>query len=677
MAKIEDLIAQIPDDKLRKAIADEVKALKKTKKFGLVFEEHLPETVRLPRLPVRAGELVALKRETGNQLWRVTKIDGDQAICEQAIEGYTKPDQRGQTFLVRDLVVVRNFGDPIYPALIPVDRVTRGGPDKPWHSLINADNFHALQLLLYAYAGQVDVIYIDPPYNTGARDWKYNNDYVDKADTFRHSKWLSMMKKRLLLAKRLLKPDGVMIVAIDDNELAHLGSLLEEIFVAFERFIVTIEHNRRGRRGKNFAKSNEWAIFLVPKNKEVIQEERTETEIGGETRNLRRTGSGSLRKERFKKFYPIWINEKTLQIERIDDFIPKDADWERSQDGDLISIWPIDDEGREKNWHYAAPRARKELASGKLFARRQSNGIHVYYTLRPKESKKYKTVWYKPSLDASTHGSELLDAILGSHAAFDFPKSIYAVVDCLKAACAHKPDALVLDFFGGSGTTLHALMLLNASFGGQRRGILVTNNEARSVEADEMLVKGLVPGDAEYEAKGVCDSVTWPRCKYVINGKRDDGQFLEGNYLTSQSMSSGFEENLEYFRLDFLDPAAVARGDAFQAILPILWLMAGAQGEREDSKGSQAWFIPKHSPFAVLIQERRFRDFAARLAERPDITHVFLVTDSEENFGVMRRALAQTKRDYRCVQLYKSYLENFRLNTQATAGAVGVGGTAG
>lgn len=192
-----------------------------------------------------------------------------------------------------------------------------------------------------------------------------------------------------------------------------------------------------------------------------------------------------------------------------------------------------------------------------------------------------------------------------------------------------------------------------------------------------MLVKGLVPGDAEYEAKGVCDSVTWPRCKYVINGKRDDGQFLEGNYLTSQSMSSGFEENLEYFRLDFLDPAAVARGDAFQAILPILWLMAGAQGEREDSKGSQAWFIPKHSPFAVLIQERRFRDFAARLAERPDITHVFLVTDSEENFGVMRRALAQTKRDYRCVQLYKSYLENFRLNTQATAGAVGVGGTAG
>jgi len=97
---------------------------------------------------------------------------------------------------VTELVVVRSFGDPIYPALVPVDRVARGGPDKPWHMLINADNFHALQLLLYAYEGKVDVIYIDPPYNSGARDWKYNNDYVDKTDSFRHSKWLSMMKKR-------------------------------------------------------------------------------------------------------------------------------------------------------------------------------------------------------------------------------------------------------------------------------------------------------------------------------------------------------------------------------------------------------------------------------------------------------------------------------------------------
>jgi adenine-specific DNA-methyltransferase len=230
MAKIEDLIAQISDERLRKGIAAEVKALKKTKKFGLVFEEHLPETVRLPRLPVKPGDLVALKRESGNQLWRVKSIKKNVASCDRAVEGYPDPKDANKEFPVPDLVVVRNFGDPIYPALVPIDRVERGEPGKPWHILINADNFHALQLLLYCYESKVDVIYIDPPYNKGARDWKYNNDYVDKNDAFRHSKWLSMMKKRLLLANRLLKPDGVLIVTIDENEVHHLWCLLEAIF---------------------------------------------------------------------------------------------------------------------------------------------------------------------------------------------------------------------------------------------------------------------------------------------------------------------------------------------------------------------------------------------------------------------------------------------------------------
>ncbi len=163
MAKIEDLILQVPDDRLRNALAEEVKALKRTKKFGLVFEQHLPETLRLPLLPVREGALVALKRQPGNDLWRVKAIRKGAAICDRAVEGYPKQADTSREFPVADLVVVRNFGEPIYPALVPVDRIQRGGPDKPWHVLINADNFHALQLLLYCYEGKVDVIYIDPP----------------------------------------------------------------------------------------------------------------------------------------------------------------------------------------------------------------------------------------------------------------------------------------------------------------------------------------------------------------------------------------------------------------------------------------------------------------------------------------------------------------------------------
>ena len=164
MAKIEDLIAQIPDERLKKAIVAEVRELKKNKKFGLVFEDHLPETVRLPKMPVKEGELVAKKRESGNELWRVKSIRKGIATLEKAIEGYPRPSEAGIQVPVSELVVVRSFGDPIFPSLVPVDRVERGGPDKPWHMLINADNFHALQLLLYAYEGRVDVIYIDPPY---------------------------------------------------------------------------------------------------------------------------------------------------------------------------------------------------------------------------------------------------------------------------------------------------------------------------------------------------------------------------------------------------------------------------------------------------------------------------------------------------------------------------------
>jgi adenine-specific DNA-methyltransferase len=173
--------------------------------------------------------------------------------------------------------------------------------------------------------------------------------------------------------------------------------------------------------------------------------------------------------------------------------------------------------------------------------------------------------------------------------------------------------------------------------------------------------------------EGICETITWPRCKLAILGKSSDGAPISGTYEgldgepSEALFAKGLDENIEYFRMDFLDPSDVARGDAFQAILPILWMMAGCKGVREDSKGSQLWFIPKHSPFAVLIKEKEFRAFCERLSGRKDIEWVFLVTDSEENFALMRRALGNK---VECVQLYKSYLENFRLNTPEALGQV-------
>ncbi len=157
------------------------------------------------------------------------------------------------------------------------------------------------------------MIYIDPPYNTGARDWKYNNSYVDSNDQWRDSKWLSMMKKRLLLAKRLLKPNsGVLIITIDDWETHHLQILLDEIFSEFELTNVVIEHNPKGSPSNNFTYSHEYAHYLIPRNQSIIG---LETKEKDDVRNLRRAGKASTRKERPTMFYPIYI--KDGQIIRI------------------------------------------------------------------------------------------------------------------------------------------------------------------------------------------------------------------------------------------------------------------------------------------------------------------------------------------------------------------------
>lgn len=710
MAKIEDLIAQIQNERLQKAIAAEVKALKKTKKFGLVFEEHLPETVRLPRLPVKPGELVALKRESGNQLWRVRSIKKGVAICDRAVEGYPDPQDANREFPVSNLVVVRSFGDPIYPALVPVDRVARGGPDKPWHMLINADNFHALQLLLYAYEGKVDVIYIDPPYNTGARDWKYNNNYVDKTDSFRHSKWLSMMKKRLLLAKRLLKSDGVMIITIDEHEVQHLGVLLRQTFLNARVQMVTIVTNTAGSTSPGlFSRAEEFAYFSFfgsaapsPMKSDLLADTKSKSQYWFPL--FRSRGLNDRPSKRPNLVYPIAVDPKTQRIagygrsleERLaakeirGDIDKWKPDPNEKLDG-LPVVWPILETGEMTTWQVSGKTLIKLSREGFVRVRKPSDsgGARAWTIAYVKSGNRKlvasgvivasghepcgalilgqsetttipKSTWKVPSHDARLYGTTMLRTILGA-TSFTYPKSPYAVRDAIQTVIATKRNGLILDFFAGSGTTYQAVAMLNSADNGKRRTILVTNNEVDEPRAVALDKKGLFQGDDEFEKFGVAEAIAWPRCKYLTNGVRVDKTPLDGEDLDGHTLADGFDENIEYFRLDFLDPDEVARGDAFKTIVPILWMVAGCSGEREESKGSTPWFIPKHSPFAVLIQEKQFRTFREKLAERKDIEWVFLITDSEENFGQMRRTLG---RKYECVQLYKSYLENFRINTQ-------------
>ena len=734
MARIEDLINDVADPRLRSQLADEVGKLKAKKKFGLVFEEHLPEIVELPGLPVKTGTRVARRADKAAGFFVVTAEINGKKVSIAPERGGTE-----ETVAKGDLVVVKRFGDPMYPALIPVDRVTRA-PGKPYHTLINADNFHALQVLLYCYEAQVDVIYIDPPYNSGARDWKYNNDYVDKVDQYRHSKWLSMMKRRLDLAKRLLKPDGVLIVTIDENEVGHLSVLLESIFPEYLRHMVTTVINPKGTGKLNFARVDEYIFFCVPnlgkasvikgipreagttgdpgegslfypssmlqtlpegmtgEGDEGADEEEEEDddedgeedmaeseedddlpEISGEElpfppeeidawelRHARRRGSeSSYRAQRQNQFYPIYINPTDRLVVRTGPaLLPLDKKPNFARVGGLLPVWPIDKDGNERCWRLISPKMQelvdaKRIRLGKYNAASNSWTINIW--VRKPESKKLKTVWWKKSHDAGTHGTTLLHTILGKRATFPFPKSVYSVADALAAVVRTRPDALIVDFFAGSGTTLQSTCMLNTLYGGQRRSILVTNNEVDAKLAGRLNKAGVVPGSAEYEKHGICTSVTWPRVENVLTGRRGDKSKLPGRYLDGRLMSEGFQENAQYLKLDFLDPVDVERGEKYEAILPILWMMAGAAGELDLTKGSGNYHFPKSSPFCVLLREVHFKDFAAKLSQRPDITHVFLVTNSVEAFHEMTGRVGKGKR---CIQLYKSYLDSFKINLE-------------
>lgn len=257
MAHLEDKIAEIADPRLRETIAEEVRKLKKDKQFGLVFEGHQPEVVPVPKAAVRKGVVVAKRGGNLADTWQVARIhDGAADIKRDS-------DDTRETVRVSTLVVVRRMGESVFPALVPLNSVQNTDPGEPHHILIEAENYHALQLLDYLYAGKVDCIYIDPPYNTGARDWKYNNNYVDSNDGYRHSKWLTFMEKRLRQAKRLLKPDtGVLIVTIDEHEVHHLGMLLEELFPEAHRQMATIVINQKGVSQGRLARAEEYALFV-------------------------------------------------------------------------------------------------------------------------------------------------------------------------------------------------------------------------------------------------------------------------------------------------------------------------------------------------------------------------------------------------------------------------------
>jgi len=325
--------------------------------------------------------------------------------------------------------------------------------DKPVNLLIEGDNYHALSVLNYTHAGKIDVIYIDPPFNTGAKDWKYNNHYVDINDAYRHSKWLSMMSNRLQITKNLLKDDGVLICAVDENEFYRLGSLLEDIFKRREIHCITIVHNPRGVQGDNFSYMHEYAYFVFRKGLKVIGSKQREEILEEE---LRDHGGESLRTDARNCFYPIHVkNNKIVGFGNVPDknFHPKSKNVK--QKNGIIEVWPIDSKGVERKWVFALQTINE--IKDKLFVKEKKNGeVDIF---RRKDSQKPRTVWIGQKYDASTFGSKIVNGLTGT--SFPFPKSIFNTRDCLECVVKERKNAIVLDYFAGSGTTGHAAMMLN------------------------------------------------------------------------------------------------------------------------------------------------------------------------------------------------------------------------
>ena len=442
----------------------------------------------------------------------------------------------------------------------------------PWNFLIEGDNLQALYLLEKTHRGKVDCIYIDPPYNNRNRSWKYNNDYVDDNDVYKHSKWLSMMKTRLVIAKRLLNPkDSVLIVTIDEKEYLHLGCLLEELFPEAKiQMISSVINHASVARFNEFNRNNEYIFFVMIGEYELQSIDNSKTAVEGAEvawNTLRRHSPSNVRASRPRQFYPIYINIKTGKIEKIGEPITPDVDRNSvEQIRGCVAVFPVRDNGTEMLWGVIPSELERRLKGGyvrvgkyqpekpqqfsiqvlpsgpiekiekgelKISGYREDGSVIVYH----EDTKKVlpKSQWDYISHDAKTYGSNVLRDIFKG-APFDYPKSVYAVKDALSLFVSHKKDAIIVDFFAGSGTTGHAVNLLNAEDGGKRKFILVTNNEISDTEEKTLTAEGITEKDEKWDNLGVAKHVTWNRMKCVIEGINIEGEPLSGNYGVEQEI---------------------------------------------------------------------------------------------------------------------------------------------
>ena len=452
-------------------------------------------------------------------------------------------------------------------------------------------------------------------------------------------------------------------------------------------------------RGGEFARTDEY-IYIVMLGKMSPQPLPLSDDWRGKIKGgykdklrwngLMRSGTNARREDRPNLFYPIYVSNDGHHINKIGNSIPLNRNRNEVESHiESVTIWPIRSDGSEGNWQISQERLAFLYEKGYVrLGSFTENGMSFSY-LKSGEATKVDegkfpiighrddgsiivdesdyearfipgTQWWITSHDATQLGTKLLNAIIGKR--FDFPKSLYAVHDTIRFFVVNKPNALIVDFFAGSGTTLQAVNLLNAEDGGKRRCIMVTNNEVSEAEAKELKRKGYQPGDEEWERLGIARYVNWPRTVCSIEGHDVNGQPLKGEYLGTdkREMKEGFESNCVFFKLEFLDKTQVALGRQFRELLPMLWMKAGAFGQcpQLEKDGVPEMLVLPENHFAVLTDEKSFGQFVDEVDKHEDITMIYLVVDSD----MMYREMAKQFPKKQTCQLYRDYLDNFRIN---------------
>ena len=698
MSRLTDLLAKlkVKDPALGDELEQEYRFLSSRRPYGLNFERHRPESVELPGRAARKGDKVRILPPRGskakdNTLWKVvslSNVNGNRFAHVQPIGIGT--DERTPV-PVDDLIVVAESVDFIYPGLVSTGKVEHGG-NKPFHTIINAENFHALEALTFTHRGKIDAVYIDPPYNSGARDWKYNNDYVEEDDLYRHSKWLAMMERRLELAGKLLRPDrSVLIVTIDEKEYLRLGLLLEQIFPESRIQMVSITISPRSTsRANEFSRVDEYAFFVFFGEVQMGSGEQSGNDAEIRWLYLRRTQRSLIRGSRPRQFYPVYVDQNSQKIVHIGRPMSMN---DRIEDmpviENAIAVYPIAPDGTALIWGLTAPSLQQVLDKGYVRVtpgneqqpytiayastddiKRVERGEYVVTGTREDGSKivvvpggkpaRPGTVWRETKHDAGAHGTSLLRSLIPGRS-FPFPKSLYAVEDALRLFVEANPDAIILDFFAGSGTTAHAVMRLNHQDDGRRQCISITNNEVAAAEQSKLIAEGLRPGDPNWEKFGICDYVTKPRIAAAITGKTPDGAPVADSYKFTDEfpIADGIKENAEFFTLTYETPVSISHNRAFERIAPLLWMRAGSQGRRIDRLPREGWDVA--DAYGLLTDLDLASSFAAALRQRVTAHLAFIVTDDDRRFQSVARLLGNTVEP---IRLYESYLSNFRFTTE-------------